>query len=227
MKLDPNDAVALRLLGTQLHTQKRHVEAEDAFRKSVEYSKNNDQKQFAWQLLIGVLVDQGKVESARKEVDAYKQLFPNDIDIALKEAMVCRLEGNLQQGLAATNRYIGVKQQASPEAYYIRGLLYVDLNEDQKAIDDLTKVIDTTPWNHEAHFKLAVAYQRLGDKQKADTHRKLAEEFRDYRIELLELSNKLRESPTDRLLRKRVAELYELLGSPQQAAQLRRSRAQP
>ena len=53
------------------------------------------------------------------------------------------------------------------DAYLQRGSLYFSRREFDKAIDDYTRAIAANPQSGEAHYRLGIAYDRVGEKDKA------------------------------------------------------------
>ncbi|WP_339744538.1 tetratricopeptide repeat protein [uncultured Rubinisphaera sp.] len=219
---DPEDATAWRILGTYYLPQKKHVEAEEAFRNALKYSRIPQQRQSIFKQLIAVLIDQGLAGQARTELEQYREQFPSANDITLQEASIYRLEGQAAKGLELMNDYIARRETAEEAAHHVRGLLLIDLNQNEQAAQDLELVVNAQPWNYEAHYKLALAYRRLDQEEISSHHQQLADKYRLLRIELLEMTNKLREHPDDIPVRNRVAELYETFGNREQAKELRR-----
>lgn len=222
LEVDPEDANAWRILGTYYLPQKKHVEAEQAFRNALKYSQIPGQRQSIFKQLIAVLIDQGLAGQARTELERYREQFPLANDVTLQEASIYRLEGQAAQGLELMNDYIARMESAEIAAHHVRGLLLIDLNQNERAAQDLERVVNAQPWNYEAHYKLALAYRRLDQEEKSNHHQQLADKYRLLRIELLEKTNKLREQPDDISLRNRVAELFETFGNAEQAQELRK-----
>lgn len=57
-----------------------------------------------------------------------------------------------------------------PRAFYILGLIYVKLHENESAIKEFEKAIGIVPYYIEAHWELANAYLRSGENEKALAH---------------------------------------------------------
>ena len=54
------------------------------------------------------------------------------------------------------------------DAYYKQGLAYLNLGEDQKAIEDFTQVINRDPNYREAYYNRGIAHERLGKYEQAN-----------------------------------------------------------
>lgn len=57
-----------------------------------------------------------------------------------------------------------------PHAIFVRGLLFVELHEDDPAIKAFLKVINSMPDYIDVHWEIAKAYVRIGERVKAAEH---------------------------------------------------------
>jgi tetratricopeptide (TPR) repeat protein len=219
---EPTDGTAWQVLGTIAMNRKDLAEAEDAFRRCLKLSDDSNQSQDVRADLIQILIDRGDVSGARKELTTLrrKSSMPPSERTLLEEAWLLRLEGDLRAGVELLEPLIARENEFATRARFLRGLLYVDLEENEKASADLEKVIAVQPWNKEAHHKLGVAYSRLGQSDKAAEHFAASARLLELAKELLDRSNDLAEDPANGQLRQRVAELYDQLGQPGEARRL-------
>lgn len=86
-----------------------------------------------------------------------------------------------------------MRKRNFPRAIFVQGLVFVKLHEDDAAIESFLKIIDVMPRHVEAHWELAKAYVRTGEREKAIQHfqivadtgeKEIAQEAVEY-IELL------------------------------------------
>lgn len=221
VELDPQDSTAWQVLGTISMNRKELSEAETAFQNCLKYSADALQSEQAREDLIQVLIDQGNTGEAQKELSTLSKvsgsLSPRAI---IEQAYVLRLEGLPQDAIPLLDPLIERNDDIQVRALFLRGLLYADVGQDQKAADDLTLVTKRQPWHKESHHKLSVLCTRLGNKSLADNHRRKAEELTAFALELLEATTQLTKAPSNMELRTRVAFLYNQLGQPDQAQRL-------
>ena len=107
-------------------------------------------------------------------------------------------------------------------AHLLRGLLWLDKDQPEKAAFSLEIVVSGQPYNKEAHHKLAQAYRQTNQIEKAQLHAGKAQKLTNQAVELLEKVEQLRADPTNSELRQRVSGLYEMLGQPEQAIRIPR-----
>jgi tetratricopeptide (TPR) repeat protein len=221
VELAPDDSTAWQILGTISMNRKELSEAATAFQNCLKYSTDALQAQQTREDLIQVFIDQGNTEEAKKELSALSKLHDSLSPRAVIEhAYVLRLEGSQQDAITLLGPLIERNDDITVRALFLRGLLYADLGQDQKAVDDLTLVTKQQPWHKEAHHKLSVLWSRLGNKSLAHDHRRKAEELTALAMELLDATNQLTKTPSNMELRTRVAFLYSQLGQPDQAQRL-------
>jgi tetratricopeptide (TPR) repeat protein len=218
---EPADVTGWQVLGTVAMNRKDLAEAEKAFRQCLELAKDPTQTREVRADLIQVLIDRGDVPGARRELSTLRDSSDESSErTLLQEAWLLRLEGNPRAGVRVLEPLISQEKQSAIRARLLRGLLYVDLGENEKARADLESVVAAQPWNKEAQHKLGVAYDRLGQREKAAEHYAAAARLVELAKELLDRSLQLTEDPTNRRLRQQVAELHDQLGQPDEARRL-------
>src|SRR5207248_1170445 len=84
-------------------------------------------------------------------------------------AAVARVEGLL-------NKAVTIDSKCS-DAYLQLGVLQSTQRDYAKAIDFYTKAIEANPQLSEGHYRLGVAYDRVGDKEKAAQQFRLHDEI--------------------------------------------------
>jgi tetratricopeptide (TPR) repeat protein len=84
-------------------------------------------------------------------------------------AALARVEGLL-------NKAVTIDRKCS-DAYLQLGVLQSTQRDYAKAIDFYTRAIEANPESSEAHYRLGVAYDRIGDKEKAAQHFRLHDEI--------------------------------------------------
>ncbi len=97
--------------------------------------------------------------------------------VNLKNGVIIHISScNLRQALADYNKSIELKKD-NFQAYYYRARLYLYQDKHKSAIDDLTKAIALNPQFAESYKNRAVAYDKIGEAEKAEADRKRYEEL--------------------------------------------------
>lgn len=116
--------------------------------------------------LIYVRGDPGAV---RQELDKFEQSQPDQVQLLVHWTRLYHLEGKPQKALNTLNQVMPVLGSHS-EALRLRGILYLELEQFQKATADFSKVVQLSPDDEIAHFKLAEVYRRLKKTELAHDH---------------------------------------------------------
>jgi tetratricopeptide (TPR) repeat protein len=228
LELEPNDPTVWQIVGTIALNRKELAEAEEAFRMCLQHSKDGQQLRDTREDLIQILIDQGNVAEARKELSVLAKVSGEFSSRAIiEDAYVHRMEGNPKKGIELLNALADRDDAFQMRVLFLRGLLYADSGQDKEAAADLAAVAKRQPWHKEAHHKLSVILAKLGNMEQADEHRRKADELTDLALELLSASTELAKNPSSSSLRSRVAFLYDQLGQPEQARRIQNLRQTP
>ncbi len=224
LDLEPEDGVAWRILGTILLEQKEPAAAANAFEKALARLRVPGQLALVRQHLVEALLDAGLTENAREQLKILSESHVLSDETKLQEAYLDRLEGQADAAIKTVETLL--EQTRSNEvklrAHLLRGLLWLDKDQPEKAAFSLEIVVSGQPYNKEAHHKLAQAYRQTNQIEKAQLHAGKAQKLTNQAVELLEKVEQLRADPTNSELRQRVSGLYEMLGQPEQAIRIRR-----
>lgn len=224
LDLEPEDGVAWRILGTILLEQKEPAAAANAFEKALLRLKVPDQLTLVRQHLVEALLDAGMTENAREQLKVLRESHVLSDEMKLQEAYLDRLEGQADAAITTVETLLDrtSSDEVKLRAHLLRGLLWLDKGQPEKAVLSLELVVGVQPHNKEAHHKLAQAYRQTNQFQKAQLHAGKAQKLTNQAVELLEKVERLRADPTDSEIRQRVSDLYEMLGQPEQAIRIRR-----
>ncbi len=173
--------------------------------------------------LVGLLLELGDLEAARKQCDLLvaAPVNPSSNDLVrLRNADLLRREGKPEDAMAAVNSVLA-EHPDSIMAIMIRGFLHFDASNQQLAIDDLSTVVRQEPFNQPAHYKLGQAYLRYRQPDQAALHLERSQELIELSAEILATENRLYNTPRDRTLRLKLVELNEKRGNPEAAARWR------
>ena len=121
------------------------------------------------------LLDEGKIESARVQVDALLERRPGHPDLRIADAAVALDEGEAGRAFAALK---GAEQSADPSLFFhLRAAAHYELAELEAARDDATRALAVNPEIAETHALLARTMEFLGDAEAADEHAAIAQEI--------------------------------------------------
>lgn len=160
--------------------------------------------------LIEVLLLLGDAAAASRELEQLADSERNSSRYQVHLANLHRLEGHPELALAALEQAFDEIGER-PEALRLRAILYLDLNRFADAADDLQRVVETDPFNHVAHFKLADAYRGLHDLGRAKAHHEIAGQIKTQRLRINRLLAQVDEDPRNRAALSELAELYRAL----------------
>lgn len=224
LQIVPEDPVAWQVQGAIHLERKRLPEAEAAFREALQRTSVVQQQRPMREQLIRVLLDGGRAEDARAELELLRGAGSLTAEARLMEAYVNRLEGHWDQANETVDWLLANASALELQTRLLRAMLWLDQGQPAKAAPDLELVIARQPHNKEAHNKLAQAYRKLNRPEQALSHAETAQRLTELSLELLAQEDKLAADPGNEGLRQRVAELYESLGQPAKAEQLHRRR---
>lgn len=121
-------------------------------------------------------IETGDVETAKEQRDLIAASSGTDIRLYIHDARLLHLQGYPAEALGSINEAIK-RIGKIPEALRLRGILYLELNELEKAIADLKEAAAVNPQDEVTFFKLAEAYRRLAARDESPEHLRTAEVF--------------------------------------------------
>ncbi|MEO8493525.1 MAG: tetratricopeptide repeat protein [Planctomycetota bacterium] len=166
----------------------------------------------------------GDLPAARQAVDQLLAEPPTSPAIELLHARLLRNEGERREALIVVNRILSTNHD-SPSALLLRGEIYLDDGQFVQAAEDLEQVIGSSPFDFRAHYKLAQAYLRSGEREKAQIHLAKSRQLTDIIGEIQVLLFQVRQDPSNRQLRLRLADLSDQQGDTETAEYWRNSTA--
>ena len=114
------------------------------------------------------LLEEGKVERARIELDALLRARPGHPDLRIVDAAVCLDEGEPRRALQTLS---GAERSADPALFFhLRAVARFELAEFEEARDDAARALAVHPDLAEAHDLLARTWDHLGDAERSRQH---------------------------------------------------------
>lgn len=161
----------------QAHEKRQNtMEALVVYRNALSYHlPTNDQMKMRHRLFEHS-IEIGDAETARVQRDLIAASSRTDVRLDVYDARLLHLEGHPAEALRSINNAIGRIGKIS-EALRLRGILYLELDELEKAIADLKEAAALSPEDEVNFFKLAEAFRRLASRDKAPAHLTTAETF--------------------------------------------------
>ncbi|MBS0260569.1 MAG: tetratricopeptide repeat protein [Planctomycetes bacterium] len=205
-----------------LRAMKLDQECLETARQAMQHDPPDDYRREFQLLIVEMLINRAEVETARQELETLQTLEGESFRTRACEASLFRLEGRFDEALKVAASLFG-DQRLEPTAHMIRGFVYLDRGDFEKAVADFKLTIAAQPYNTQAHFKLSEAYRGLGKPAEALAHSRLANDLSAKRLEinvLLKLRAGQRE-PASAIARK-LADLFEEIGDTAAAAHWRR-----
>ena len=148
-----------------------HV-ARQAFLKSLSLEPTNPA--FPVQIAL-LLIDEGNLEEAQTFLSKAKDLKGDYVSISLAQALLLEKQDKLQEALDLLDQVTkmkGLPPSFLQGALFHLGRIAYNANETEKAIQALERVIELNPSHTNAHYVLALAYERAGEYTKAKDHYK-------------------------------------------------------
>lgn len=162
----------------------------------------------------------GDLAAARKELDLLLAEMPSVAEHQLLNARLLRQEGRGAEAEALVDSILA-KDPQRLDALKLRSEIYSDGGQFDRAVADLSQVLRAEPFDREAHHKLGMAYLRLGDTAKGQSHLETARNLTNVTIEILSLEHQLESDPANQQMRRRLAELNEQRGDTDAARRWR------
>jgi tetratricopeptide (TPR) repeat protein len=121
------------------------------------------------------LLDEGRIEDARAEVNGLLERRPGHPDLRIADAAVALDEGEAGHALIALQ---GAQSSADPSLFFhLRAAAHYELAELEAARDDADRALAVNPEIAETHALLARTLEYLGDAKTADAHAEIAHEI--------------------------------------------------
>ena len=166
--------------------------------------------------LVELLVTARDADGARQAFDQLADRTSDRDELTLMEAYILRLEGSPDEALAKVERACQSRPQ-SIEARFLRSVILIDAKRFADASNELKQVVRREPFHKEAHYKLALALQRLGQIDAASEHFNTSARLTKLAEEQLALQGQVTNNP-DPAKYRRLAEISAALGRDREAA---------
>ncbi|MDA1016728.1 MAG: tetratricopeptide repeat protein [Planctomycetota bacterium] len=193
-RLEVDNPEAWIMRGEVLLASRESALAAAALRTALRMQPTADVEPRIRNSLLTALLDSGDAAAARGELEWIDQRTDWNPSFGLRNARLLRLEGEFQAGLTEVKRILDV-EAGSHVALFMRGVLRFDLQEFTAAAEDFEAVLRMTPNNKEAHFKLAQAYQQLGQTSQSDLHFQRSRQLGQWAVRLQEVRRELANEP--------------------------------
>lgn len=114
------------------------------------------------------LLDEGRLEPARAEIDALLQRRPGHPDLRIVDAAVALDEGDPERAITALH---GAERSADPSLFFhLRAVAHYEMAEFEPARDDAERALAVSPDLPETHALIAKTLEMLGDMARAEEH---------------------------------------------------------
>jgi arylsulfatase A-like enzyme/Tfp pilus assembly protein PilF len=175
IQVQPTLAAAYDGIGDALVRLREYEKAVQFLQKAAELKPDSGMTQYRLGLS---LFETGKVSESTAHFERAVQSFPTWTDALYSLATVYVRTGRTDEALATLARALKVDPQHF-RANLLRGVLLVE-ERPSEALPYLQRATETAPNASEPHVYMAQAYEKLGNKQKAEEERHKAEELRSH-----------------------------------------------
>jgi len=162
IRLDPQNAEGFFMLGRNFMSLKDEVRAIQSFQRAVELdSKLTD----AW-MYLGELFESRKDPAAIKYFESAVLSDPSSNEALHAKAFYLQNHGKVSDAIGLYKQIV-VRDKAYTDAYMNTGLLYLDMDSLQQAINQFSLMTANAPTNYLGFYYRGVAYEKLGKKDAA------------------------------------------------------------
>ena len=221
-QLAPQDPEPWLVSAGIFHEMEQFSPALTAYQEALERSPAEGESLRVRFQIAEVSLHLGDLETAEHHIKILRDVDATEPLVNLAYAKLLRRKGQDSQARAIVEVIVG-KEPHPPGVLMLRGLLNLDDGDFAAAAADFRAVVAMSPYDHNAHYKLGQALQRLGMTEEADRHFERSRELTDAVSQLLSLGRQLDRNPNSRELRLKLAEQHLLLGETQSAEQWRRT----
>lgn len=222
VKLDSKNSQWLMQLCEYYFSQGHWSTATEIFITNV---NRNFSPQETYQLqgrMLNALINFGRPTEARSILDPLLTVTATKtIEMVQMEARLLRLEGKSQEALDLLRRVVPENHEHEP-IHKLTGILEFDIGQYDRARASLMQASQLDPYSDSTQFKLAECARLLGDQQAEKQYRERYLQLQAIHQEIASLKMELEQSSTwTDAQALRLAELYDSVGQPQQAAYCR------
>lgn len=191
-------------------------QAKQAFQKCINI---NYHSVLAYQSIISIHQEQGDYPSALNVANEAINKFPDNYKLMITKINILGIIGNNNEALDLINSVI-TEQTENPKLYFIRGIIYTELEQVEKSEADYLKALELNPQYLDAQFNLGALYFNLAaskynaasDVQATQKYEKLKKETDDLftkAMTFLEAAHEL--APSESSIMQSLLQIYEIL----------------
>jgi tetratricopeptide (TPR) repeat protein len=215
-KLEPDNPQHWVALITLLKAMYRETECLEAVREALEHDPPPEFENEFRHRLVQQLIISGDSAAAWKELAKLPQAEDGPPRIWSYQADLYRLDGRPEKALEVIeNAFPRIRDL--PAAWYMRGVVHLDLGRVEEAAQDLEHAVAGAPFNALGQFKLSEAYRLLGREELARRHREAGNTISESRRQINQLLKEAHVRRNDRRFCEQLASLYEQIGEPETA----------
>jgi len=223
-KLAPQDSMPWLVSAGIYHENERVTEALNAYRQALRRDIPAAEIDRVHYQIADLSLFTGDLATARQFVDLLIKAEPKSLEFSLIQARLLRQEGKPKEQLAVIQQILK-EHPNHATTLMMRGENYLDSGLDREALEDFEIVVQSNPYDYQAHYKLAQAYMRVGNTQQAESHFTRSRELTEIINQTQVLLFQVQQDPNNRQLRLQLATLSEQQGD-QETAEYWRSSAQ-
>jgi len=223
-KLAPQDSMPWLVSAGIYHENERVTEALNAYRQALRRDIPAAEVARVHYQIADLSLFTGDLATARQFVDLLINAEPKSLEFSLLHARLLRQEDKPKEQLAVIQQILK-EHPKDATTLMMRGENFLDSGLDRDALKDFEIVVQSNPYNYQAHYKLAQAYLRVGNTRQAEAHFARSHELTEIINQTQVLLFQVQQDPTNRQLRLQLAELNEQQGD-QETAEYWRSSAQ-
>ncbi len=164
-RLDPNDGLPYRFIGTVHHELREHDKATLAYEKALE-RRLPPAHRAEVMIELALEYSTARPDMALRLLSEFPEEFAESPEYLAIKAQCLWAERNNQEALALVESALRRSPDSQP-ALALRAKMYLDTDEPAPAIALLEKVVRINPSDHKTRNSLAQAYRQLGDRLQA------------------------------------------------------------
>ena len=205
-----------------LRAMKLENECLEAAREALRHDPPEEYRREFQFLVVEMQINHGELADAVGELQKLQELEGESFRARACAASIFRLERRFDEALKTSQTLFG-DPRTDATAHMIRGIVFLDRGDFEKAVADLKQAVAAQPFNTQAHFKLSESYRALGKSAEALTHSRLANELSAKRLQINSLlKQRATQRESDREISRQLVRLFEDIGDAKAAAFWRR-----
>ncbi len=221
-KLDPADGRPHRMRGLMNKELRHDLEAVADYRQALARSLKETTRAEVLLELAETHLKQADYAASLETLASLAPSHEKDAKADLLRGEALRGLGRNDEAQASIERALAA-EPASPRALFLRGRLWLDARQPDKALPLLQKAAKLAPLDHECRYALGQAHTQLGQTKEAAAE--FAEVLRIQSVldDLANTTKRVLGGTADPALHLRMAELYDQMAMPHESARHRQS----